>query len=148
MEAIAGALLDGSEQGGGNLADPRVRAVLCVSPQGPGRFGLTEHSFDSLTLPYLGVTGGRDAAPAKFAAVEWHRAPFDRSQPGDKYQLSVQGEEDHSSGAAGSDPTPTQIEVISRAFWDAYLKHDLTARRYLESDWEKKKLGGLKFEQR
>src|ERR1700730_4729073 len=86
-EGIAGALLELPGQSRSNLADPRVRAVICISPQGPGQSGLTEQSFDQLILPYLGVTGDRDAAPAKFAAAAWHKGNFSRRQRGGKYGL-------------------------------------------------------------
>jgi hypothetical protein len=145
-EGIAGAVLELPGRPHSNLADPRVRAVLCISPQGPGQAGLTEHSFDQLALPYLGITGGRDVAPRKFAAAAWHKAPFEGSQPGDKYELFVQGDNESSLVSKGSTPsdstqnvlrsgaTATQIHVATLAFWDAYLKHDVAAKRYLQSD--------------
>jgi predicted dienelactone hydrolase len=146
-EGIAGAVLELPGRPHSNLADPRVRAVLCISPQGPGQSGLTEHSFDQLALPYLGITGGHDLAPRKFAAPAWHKAPFEGSQPGDKYELFVQGDNESSLVSEGSSnpadstqnvlrsgATATQIHAATLAFWDAYLKHDVAAKRYLQSD--------------
>jgi len=146
-EAIAGALLELPGQSRSNLADPRVRAVVCISPQGPGQSGLTEQSFDQLILPYFGVTGERDAAPTKFAAAAWHKAPFQQSQPGEKYELFVQGGDETSilserpmasgdsiQNAEPTGSTATRIHAATLAFWDAYLKHDIAAKRYLQSD--------------
>jgi hypothetical protein len=146
-EAIAGALVDLPGQPRSNLADPRVRAVVCISPQGPGQSGLTEPSFDQLILPYLGVTSERDRAPGNYRAVAWHKAPFERSQPGDKYELFVHGDDpisligqqpvilgDSGGTAESTAPVMIQIRGATLAFWDAYLKHDLAARRYLRSD--------------
>jgi dienelactone hydrolase len=146
-EAIAGALVELPGQPRSNLADPRVRAVVCISPQGPGQSGLTEESFDQLILPYLGVTGDGDRAPAKYRAVAWHKAPFERSQPGEKYELFVRGNDPSSMMGEGpvvlgdSGPsvgsialTAMHIHGATLAFWDAYLKHDLAAKRYLRSD--------------
>jgi dienelactone hydrolase len=42
--AIAGALVDLPGHPARNFADARVKAVLLLSPQGPGEFGLTDHS--------------------------------------------------------------------------------------------------------
>src|ERR1700737_665378 len=146
-EGIAGAVLELPGRPHSNLADPRVRAVLCISPQGPGQSGLTEHSFDQLALPYLGITGTRDVAPPKFAAAAWHKAPFEGSQPGDKYELFVQGDDesslvdkglsnpaDSTQNVLASGATGTQIHAATLAFWDTYLKHDVAAKRYLQSD--------------
>jgi len=161
-EAIAGVLLELPGQSRSNVADPRVRAVICVSPQGPGQSGLTEQSFDQLILPYLGVTGDHDAAPAKFAAAAWHKAPFQRSQPGEKYELFVHGGDessivserpvalgDSSEKVEPTGSTARHIHAATVAFWDAYLKHDIAAKRYLQSDAvQKTSHGALTFERR
>lgn len=161
-EAIAGALVELPGRPHANLADPRVRAVLCISPQGPGQNGFTDHSFDRLVLPYLGITGDRDIAPAKIAAVAWHKAPFERSQPGNKYELFVQGGEgsflvgeryegsgDYNQNGGTSDSTAGHIHAATLAFWDGYLRHDVAAKRYLESDsLEKTSRGVLRLERK
>jgi hypothetical protein len=160
-EAIAGALLALPGRPLANLADPRVRAVLCISPQGPGQSGFEEHSFDQLVLPYLGITSIRDAAPSRFAAAAWHKAPFERSQPGDKYELFVRGDAESSlisegyevSNDSSESGKPSDsaghIRAASLAFWEAYLKHDVAAKRYLESDGlEKASRGALTLERR
>ena len=146
-EAIGGALLDVPGHPRSNLADPRVRAVVCISPQGPGRSGLTEQSFDQFPLPYLGVTGDGDPAPGKYAAMAWHKAPFLRSQPEEKYELFVHRDDGTAARDAGplspvsaegnrepSAPTSVYMEGTTLAFWDAYLKHDVAAKSYLRSD--------------
>ncbi len=161
-EAIAGAVVELPGRPRANLADPRVRAVLCISPQGPGQYGFTEHSFDQLVLPYLGITGVQDVAPAKFAAAAWHKAPFERSQPGDKYELFVQSGDgssmvnklsedsgNYSQNAKPSDSIAGHIHAATLAFWDGYLKHDVAAKRYLESNaLEKANPGALTLERR
>jgi len=161
-EAIAGALLELPGRPLANLADPRVRAVLCISPQGPGPSGFTERSFDQLVLPYLGITSIHDGAPSKFAAAAWHKAPFEHSQPGDKYELFVRrdgdgamisdGYEVSSDSAQNGQPSAAaagHIQAATLAFWEAYLKHDMAARRYLESDkLEKASRGALTLERR
>jgi hypothetical protein len=130
--------------------------VLCFSPQGPGHFGLREQSFEQLVLPYLGIAAG-----ARPGSVGWERAPFEHSQAGDKYELSLKQTESavervrnaaanqtHAAKENGeSDSVGSYADSAALAFWDAYLKHDLIARRYLQSDiLEKASKGTVKLE--
>jgi predicted dienelactone hydrolase len=161
-EAIGGALLELPGQARTNLADPRVRAVISISPQGPGQGGLTEQSFDQLILPYLGVTGDHDAAPPKYAAAAWHKAPFERGQPGEKYELYLHEDDsgaitggrdavvaDSSQNAEPAAPAVRHVRAATLAFWDAYLKHDVAAKSYLRSDaLEKMSAGKVELEKR
>lgn len=156
-EAIAGALVDLPGQPGRNFGDSRVRAVLCLSPQGPGQFGLNDHSFDQISLPFLGMTGSLDSlGPA--ASPAWHKIPFERSQPGDKYQLFIEGA-NHMSFITPRTLAPGRAEQganifdytnsASLAFWDAYLKGDARAKSYLQSDaLEKSSHGAVKLSRR
>jgi predicted dienelactone hydrolase len=43
-EAVAGALVDLPGRAAATFTDSRAKAILCLSPQGPGQFGLTAHS--------------------------------------------------------------------------------------------------------
>jgi predicted dienelactone hydrolase len=141
-EAVAGALIDLPNHPGTTFADPRVKAVLCLSPQGPGQFGLTEHSFDRISLPYLGVTGSLDSL-GPVASPAWHKVPFDRSVEGDKFHVFIEGANHMSFIAARtvSMKSASRGEAIlaytnsaALAFWDAYLKDDSGAKSYLGSN--------------
>jgi predicted dienelactone hydrolase len=156
-EALAGALVDLPGRPARSFADPRVKAVLCLSPQGPGQFGLNDHSFDRISLPYMGMTGSLDSL-GPVASPAWHKTPFERSQPGDKYHLFMEGANHMSfitpsallpgrsgQGAAVFDYTNS----ASLAFWDAYLKGDARAKQYLQSDaLEKSSRGAVKLSRR
>src|SRR6266581_452303 len=142
---------------GTNFADARVKAVLCLSPQGPGQFGLNDHSFDQISLPYMGMTGSLDSL-GPVASPAWHKAPFDRSQPGDKYHLFIEGA-NHMSFITAQTLLPAraaQAEAIlgytnsaSLAFWDAYLKGNARAKQYLQSDaLEKSSHGAVRLSRR
>src|SRR5213076_2271996 len=113
-ETIAGALVDLPGQPGRNFGDPRVKAVLCLSPQGPGQFGLSDHSFDRISLPYMGMTGSLDGL-GPVASPAWHKTPFERSQPGDKYHLFIKARTTcRSSGRAHSClDGPSKAEIFS-----------------------------------
>jgi len=156
-EAIAGAIVDLPGHPGTNFADPRVKAVLCLSPQGPGQFGLNDHSFDQISLPYMGMTGSLDSL-GPVASPAWHKTPFDRSQPGDKYHLFIEGA-NHMSFITAQTLLPAraaQAEAIlgytnsaSLAFWDAYLKGNAGAKQYLQSDaLEKSSHGAVRLSRR
>lgn len=156
-EAIAGALVDLPGQRGRNFADARVKAVLCLSPQGPGQFGLSDHSFDQISLPYMGMTGSLDSL-GPVASPAWHKTPFERSQPGDKYHLFIEGA-NHMSFITPRPFLPGRAEQggnifdytnsASLAFWDAYLKGDARAKQYLQSHaLEKSSRGAVKFSHR
>ena len=141
-DAIAGALVDLPGHPATNFFDQRVKSVLLLSPQGPGEFGLTDHSWDHVALPLMSMTGALDNG-ATHQGPSWKKIPFDRSQPGDKYHLFIEGA-NHMSFITGQTLLPTraaQAEAIlgytnsaSLAFWDAYLKNDATAKQYLQSD--------------
>ena len=141
-EAIGGALVDLPGHPGQNFFDPRAKAVLCLSPQGPGQFGLTAHSFANVSLPFMGVTGSRDnLEPLTNAA--WHKIPFERSQPGDKYELFIQGASHMSfvSAETVNSARSSQAAAVlgytnsaALAFWDAYLKDDPAAEQFLQSE--------------
>jgi predicted dienelactone hydrolase len=140
-DAIAGALVDLPGRPATNFADSRVKAVLLLSPQGPGEFGLTDHSWDHLALPLLSMTGSLDLGAGN-QGPDWKKIPFERSQPDGKYHVFIQGANHMSfitakslpGRAAQGDSILGYTNCASLAFWDAYLKADPGARNYLQSD--------------
>ena len=141
-DAIAGALVDLPNHPGTNFADSRVKAVLLLSPQGPGEFGLDDHSWDQVSIPLLSMTGSLDRGAGE-QDPEWRKIPFERSQPGDKYHVFIQGANHMSfisaktllpARAGGGESILGYTNSASLAFWDAYLKADSIARNYLQSD--------------
>jgi predicted dienelactone hydrolase len=141
-EAVGGALVSLPGHADQDFADPRAKAILCLSPQGPGQFGLTAQSFGNISLPFMGITGSLDNL-GPLANATWHKIPFERSKPGDKYELFIQGAS-HSSfvsaetvDAARSSQAAAILgytNSASLAFWDAYLKDDPAAKKFLQSD--------------
>ncbi|HTC66684.1 MAG TPA: hypothetical protein VK685_06095 [Candidatus Acidoferrum sp.] len=141
-EVIGGALVDLPGRPGQNFSDPRAQAILCLSPQGPGQFGLTAHSFSNISLPFMGITGSLDNL-GTLANVAWHKIPFERSQPGDNYEVLIQGASHMSfiTAETVNSARSSQAAAIlgytnsaSLAFWDAYLKNDPAAKKFLQSD--------------
>ena len=141
-DAMAGALVDLPKHSTTDFGDPRVKAVLLLSPQGPGEFGLNDHSWDQVNIPLLSMTGSLDRGAGQ-QDPEWRKIPFERSRPGDKYHVFIQGANHmsfisaktlSSSGAARGDAILGYTNSASLAFWDAYLKADPAAKNYLRSD--------------
>jgi predicted dienelactone hydrolase len=141
-DAIAGALVDLPGHPATDFADRRVKAVLLLSPQGPGEFGLNDHSWDKVFIPLLSMTGSLDLGAGK-QGPEWRKIPFERSQPGNKYHVFIQGANHMSfitaktllpSHATQGDSILGYTNCASLAFWDAYLKADPAAKNYLRSN--------------
>jgi predicted dienelactone hydrolase len=156
-EAIGGALVDLPGRPGQHFSDARAKGLLCLSPQGPGQFGLTAHSFSNISLPFMGITGSLDNL-GPLASVAWHKIPFERSQPGDKYEVFIQGASHMSFVTAENlnSARSSQAAAIlgytnsaSLAFWDAYLKDDSAAKKFLQSDaLERSSHGAAKLSRR
>ncbi|HEX2835048.1 MAG TPA: alpha/beta fold hydrolase [Thermoanaerobaculia bacterium] len=113
--------------GGTSYADPRVKAVVAMSPQGPGELrGLTNESFTSLTMPALFMTGTKDSGVTDAETPEWRREAFTLSPAGDKWLVVLEGAR-HASFTGrmedliasvrmeneriNSDPTPTRDTI-------------------------------------
>lgn len=78
--------------GATSYADPRVKAVVALSPQGPSDVrGLTAESWRELRTPALFMTGGRDAGATETETPEWRRQAFELSPAGDKWLVVLEG---------------------------------------------------------
>lgn len=131
-----------------SLADKRPKAILVLSGQGRGQMGLHERSWDGIRLPMMCVTGSLDRG-AKGQPPAWRFEPYDRSPPGDKYLLFIQGAH-HGSftgryaegggrllfrRVGGDQKAIFQwVKAATTAFWDTYLKGEKGAREFLRSD--------------
>jgi len=142
---IGGATIRGAWGGRGlSFRDERVRCVLLLSPQGIGG-GLSEESFATLKVPFLLVTGSKDASPFDPEQVgEWRTAAF-RFAPADpRYLVYIDGAHHGFGGITGgkawrgSGPSNEDhvriVRATSLAFWDARLKQLPAARKYLDSE--------------
>lgn len=78
--------------GGTSYADPRVKAVIAMSPQGPREsWGLTKESWSEVRVPMMFMTGDRDKGIDDSETPEWRREAFELSAPGDKWLVFIQG---------------------------------------------------------
>lgn len=130
--------------GGRSLADPRVRAALPMSPS-PAALMSPEESFGAVRIPWLAMTGTRDGSPKWIASTtpEQRREVF-RALPsnGKAFELVLDGAQHHAftdaAARGGKEPRNSAhhrtILATSTAFWDAFLRGDKAARRWLDKD--------------
>lgn len=144
--AIAGARvrLEGALS---DLSDPRVDAIVALSPSGPGGWGwFSEESFRSVDVPALLVTGSRDAVTS-WQSGEWRKEAFDLMPPGPRYCLWLEGAT-HLDFA----DLPLQfqraatvhriVENMTTTFFDAHLEDDPMAQKALLSPEHAASLAG------
>lgn len=122
-------------------AEPRLTAIIPMSPDVPAARSRLGELLADMALPVLYITGGRDVPPVGRASQrpEDARLVFDHSPPGHKYLLGLK---DATHGTF-SGPTVTRgqtdlrlqahIKAATTAFWDAYLKDDAAARAWLSA---------------
>lgn len=123
---LAGARLQPDEV---QLADPRPRAFVLLSPPGLGGRGLFPGSLAAIQRPCLLSFGSRDEGPRGQPAA-WRAEAFDDLPAGGKAELIVEGAVHETFADAPLEGVPAdrgQVEVIQKAtaaFLRAYLKHD------------------------
>jgi len=77
---------------GTSYADPRVKVILAMSPQGPSdQRGLTKESFATLTVPALFMTGTLDNGISEAETPDWRKQAYELSPAGDKYLVVLKG---------------------------------------------------------
>ena len=128
-------------RGGARFSDSRIKAAIAMSPSGPRR-GDPDASFGKVSIPWLLMTGTKDDAPIGNADVASRLSVFPALPPGGKYELVL----DEGAHEAFSDRdlpgskvprNPNHHRVIlalSTAFWDAWLKDDPIARKWLDGE--------------
>lgn len=98
--------------GGVSYADPRVKAIVALSPQGPSdQRGFTNESWAELKVPTLFMTGTMDQGAVESETPEWRAESFRLSPAGDKWLVTLEGAGRITfAGGAG----PGLIEQIAR----------------------------------
>ena len=129
---------------GQRYTDQRIKAALALSPSSPS-FGKTTNAFSEVRIPWMLMTGTKDASPIARTTPEARREVF-RSLPanGHFFELLLDGakheafaDESRRRFRRGSQRNPNHhkaIKAISTAFWDTYLNHEESAKKWLHSD--------------
>lgn len=130
------------------VVDTRLRAAIAFSPTVRNRVD-AESQFGEVTLPFMSVTGTLDGEVLGFgSAPEERTRPFYAMPAGRKYLVVFKGA-DHMafSGATTPQSGPARVQgsaavdphvqrataALTLAFWDAFLKNDPRAERWLDS---------------
>lgn len=124
-----------------SFRDPRIHAILMYSGQGSGQQGLTRESWQHLSIPMMVMTGSGDRG-AFSQEPSWRREPFDLSGGPGKYLLWYdRGHHGSFSGNFARNNTTRAIfehaQKMTLAFFDAYLKSDGAAQKFLSSSQPK-----------
>ncbi|MCA9244548.1 MAG: alpha/beta fold hydrolase [Phycisphaerales bacterium] len=110
--ALAGLRFDQETKTKPAFTDARVRAVVAISPQGPGVMGLTESSWDLIEAPLLTITGSDDVALDSLVNSD-RSAAFERSASPDACYVSFDGAT-HDDFADAADPPPARRQAWVR----------------------------------
>lgn len=136
---LAGLKFDMPDEPGVTLRDARVGAVVAMSPQGPGMFGLRDDSWDEIDVPLITLTGTRDRG-LRSKKVEERFVAFERIAAKDQYLVVFNRANHYAFGdgdGIGLKTAPRepqhhgQIQMASSAFLDGYLRERMIGRRWL-----------------
>lgn len=120
-------------------ADPRVLAVLAMSPPRPfTEPSALDRTFASVRAPCLHVTGTLDDSPVNDTRAIERRVPFDHIHGSPQILITFEGG-DHMVFAGekrmlGTERDPIIQEILARAsvrFWDATLRDDAESVEWL-----------------
>jgi predicted dienelactone hydrolase len=120
--------------------DPRIKAAVVMSPSSP-RIGDAKKAFSSVKIPWLLMTGTNDLSPIGGIDMKSRLAVYPAlPENGKSYEL-VLDKAEHSAFTERALPgekekrNPNHHKVIlslSTAFWDAYLRDDAEAKKWLD----------------
>lgn len=141
-------LCGGQKMARQSFADPRIKAMIPMSPAVP-EFGDLDAAYADVTIPTFVMTGTLDDSPIGGTKVADRRKPFDHLPAGTTGYLLIFNGGDHMvfSGRARAVEKATDaafqqfIRTSSTAFWDAYLKDDPAAKAWLRDGGFSKALG-------
>ncbi|MEK6371822.1 MAG: alpha/beta fold hydrolase [Acidobacteriota bacterium] len=137
--AFTALLLAGMKTSGNpplQLADPRVNAVLAMSPQGiAANRGLTAESWRDVKTPAMFMTGTRDFGAAEIETPLWRRDPFEHSPAGDKYYVLIEGARHITFAGIASTAAPEADLVIPEQTVDPVTGQRMVTRVPRSGGW-------------
>ena len=131
--------------------DPRVQAVVAVSPPGPMFDTIVSESWKAQDTPTLATTGTWDIQPRFWPDWRLHLTSFETARPGEQFALVIEGA-DHYLGrlicrtereAEPQWDALRMLQATSTSFLDAQLKQDGAAMELLHSDQLQAVTGGF-----
>lgn len=125
---------------GGSLTEKRIKAAVVMSPNKPlNKLVSPERAFSEVRIPWLLMTGTKDDSPIGDTTPQSRLEVFPALPPGDKFELVLKDgnhyvftERSDLRGKIERNPQHWDtILALSTAFWDAYLRDDEAAKRWL-----------------
>ena len=139
-----------------SLADARIKCAIAMSAPSPATKNY-EAIYGDIKIPVYHLTGTKDTSPLdrNGSSAKDRRLPYDHTKGADAY-LTIFQDGDHMvfsgqrRGAAVSSDARNHelIQQSTLAFWDTYLKGDITAKSWLQNDFAKELDNSGTFEQR
>ena len=126
--AIGGMTVDLPEGHKTSLRDPRIKAVLPMSPQGSGYLGIKRGAWDSFATPVLFLTGTKDYGSGGLAAT-WRDEPFEAIHTAPEWIVTIV-DGTHMTFARPGTSAPL-IDSLGTAFFDANLLGDAKAEDWM-----------------
>jgi predicted dienelactone hydrolase len=126
---------------GKKFTEGRVKAAVMMSPS-PPRIGDGNKAFGSVKIPWLLLTGSKDASPINDLEPASRLKVFPALPAEGKYELVLENAE-HSAFGDRALPGETEkrnpnhhraILALTTAFWDAYLREQPAAKQWLQGD--------------
>jgi predicted dienelactone hydrolase len=132
--ALVGLYIDGAPE----LADPRFKAVVALSPPAPGGLGLSNDASQDIDTPTLTVIGTLDIDPVTPDPQE-RRAFYDNAGGRDEFLLTLVNAthgvfDNRSQWLIDQIAYPQyrhEVEEATQAFFDAYLQRSAAAQTAL-----------------
>ncbi len=127
---------------GKGFTDPRINAAVLMSPSAPRAGGDPKKAFGEVKIPWMVLTGTDDNAPIGESTPKSRLTVFPALPPGGKYEL-VLDKAEHSAFTDRELPGEAHkhnpnhhraILAVTTAFWDAYLRDDAAARKWLDGE--------------
>jgi len=126
-----------------SFRDKRPKAVVCISPQGPGG-AMTAESWKTMQGPVMFLTGSKDESPMeKGKGGSWRRRAYTLAPSSDKYLVWIDGAEHGFGGITGvrwrgaGTANEDHVNIVKKttlAFLDAYVRGNEKAKAYLASN--------------
>lgn len=136
---------DGPEKG---LTDPRIKAAIAMSPPVFGDKQNLAQEYGQIEIPCLHMTGTQDNSPIGETKAKDRRVPFDHISAADQYLIIFSGADHMTFSNRERFPKRGKevmfhelIQVVTTAFWDAYLKDARPAKVFLTAGGLPKLLG-------
>jgi len=156
--AIAGEAFFGPLGGETTLADPRVKAAVAMSaPVQAKDKDRLDKIYAKIKIPCLHMTGTLDDSPLGETAAKDRRLPFDHINAADQYLIIFNAADHMTFAVLRASPEFEKKDALfhglicisSMAFWDAYLKNDAAAKKWLSDGGLKTVLGqNAEFEEK